>query len=844
MEFAAGGELFDYIVARQNLKEVEARRVFRQIISAVSYCHQSALIHRDLKPENLLLDSDLNIKIIDFGFSNVYRTDMVLNTFCGSPYYAAPEMIVGQSYVGPEIDIWSMGVILYTLLCGHLPFDDDNLTRLYEKVLVGQFDLPETLSQMAKDLLVRMIRVEPGGRAPLEEIAKHPWVMEGYDTPVNAYLPPRLEIDEVDEVIFRQLLKYDFDAIEADEDLHRPGVNPAKGMYYLLCEKRDRDLKKFAAAAAANNAAALSASQSVAHMRSGSNTAMPMNVVPASAEEVAAAKAAATAQQSAQQSRLAQLREQRYSKLASDTRRSRTIASVPARAPESAGVVGQMMPSDIDPMQAMVNARQAHLQASGGSSSGGVITVTAPIAVAPSLGPSIGERVQSVNHNISGGALPSSPLPIEPLGDLSAPVKPVQQQPSATTAAAAAAAATATTAAPVAAAAPAAAAPAMTPAERMQMLMANAKAHQAKKASEGAAPQAAAEPAVAAAAAAAAAVTPAPVAAAPVVASNASETSMDSSKPDSAESTPTSSGASSAVGSPNSSQTQMAPVDEPRKTVVVAGKGSGAVKFALPAGQQPEEDEPEDELPVPDLPASSTPATAATATASSAGPMTTTAAAAAGGAVPPASSVAKSSAKAAGDAQKKKRFLSLDGAMSSFIAAFGRKKASQPTANGAIGEAGEEGTAEEPAEDVSGNAQDAGTVDANGVRELPANDLRTLKGFYDVSTTSSKPVPDIITEISRVLGEIQIDYSWNNVTVSCMQHVELVTTVTTAGGTVIQMNKSPAALAAAQAKATQFEIEICRVPKLNLCGLHFRRVSGDIWAYRKICHRLFNSLQL
>lgn len=131
MEYIPGGEMFDYIVKKGKLSEDEARRFFQQMVAGVEYCHKYKVVHRDLKPENLLLDEHRNIKIADFGLSNMMRDGDFLTTSCGSPNYAAPEVISGKLYAGPGVDVWSMGVILYALLCARLPFDDASLEALF-----------------------------------------------------------------------------------------------------------------------------------------------------------------------------------------------------------------------------------------------------------------------------------------------------------------------------------------------------------------------------------------------------------------------------------------------------------------------------------------------------------------------------------------------------------------------------------------------------------------------------------------------------------------------------------------------------------------------------------------
>mmetsp|Transcript_43453 Transcript_43453/g.87605 ORF Transcript_43453/g.87605 Transcript_43453/m.87605 type:complete len:507 (+) Transcript_43453:123-1643(+) len=175
MEYVPGGELFDHIVHKLRLREDEARRFFQQILSGVEYCHHCMVTHRDLKPENLLLDSNLHVKIADFGLSNMMRDGEYLKTSCGSPNYASPEVVSGKAYVGPEVDVWSCGVVLYALLCGSLPFDDENVPNLFRKIKHGNFTLPGHLSSEAKDLIVQMLVVDPTRRITFAQIRKHQW---------------------------------------------------------------------------------------------------------------------------------------------------------------------------------------------------------------------------------------------------------------------------------------------------------------------------------------------------------------------------------------------------------------------------------------------------------------------------------------------------------------------------------------------------------------------------------------------------------------------------------------------------------------------------------------------
>eukprot|EP00903_Cladosiphon_okamuranus_P009268 g8843.t2 len=220
MEYAPNGELFDYIVSKGRPTTEEAQRLFQQIVTAVEYCHFHNIVHRDLKPENLLLDQDNNLKIADFGLSNMMRDGEFLRTSCGSPNYAAPEVIMGTLYAGPEVDVWSCGVILYALLCGSLPFDDESIPSLFKKIKSGMYSLPSHLSALTRDLVPRMLVVDPMKRITIAEIKQHPWFQQN----IPLYLtltPAQLEdqANKVDEDVVAMLCKLPFKGITRERIL-------------------------------------------------------------------------------------------------------------------------------------------------------------------------------------------------------------------------------------------------------------------------------------------------------------------------------------------------------------------------------------------------------------------------------------------------------------------------------------------------------------------------------------------------------------------------------------------------------------------------------------------------
>ncbi|XP_041941418.1 MAP/microtubule affinity-regulating kinase 3a isoform X3 [Alosa sapidissima] len=236
MEYASGGEVFDYLVAHGRMKEKEARAKFRQIVSAVQYCHQKHIVHRDLKAENLLLDADMNIKIADFGFSNEFTMGSKLDTFCGSPPYAAPELFQGKKYDGPEVDVWSLGVILYTLVSGSLPFDGQNLKELRERVLRGKYRIPFYMSTDCENLLKRFLVLNPVKRGTLEQIMKDRWINAGADEDqLKPFIEPETDISDQKRIDVMVSMGYSCEKIQ--ESLSKMKYDEITATYLLLAHK-------------------------------------------------------------------------------------------------------------------------------------------------------------------------------------------------------------------------------------------------------------------------------------------------------------------------------------------------------------------------------------------------------------------------------------------------------------------------------------------------------------------------------------------------------------------------------------------------------------------------------
>ncbi|CAG9316934.1 PRKAA2_3 [Blepharisma stoltei] len=248
MECLPGGELYNLLDRNGRLPEDQARLYFQQIISGLDYCHTYRVVHRDIKPENILLDQFGNIKIADFGLSNLMPDGDYLKTSCGSPNYAAPEIISGNRYCGPEVDIWSAGVVLFALLAGHLPFDDSSIPSLFAKIKAASFNMPYHFSDAVKDLIIRMLKPDPIARITINQIKKHPWFQMNYN-------PSLLEMNRItsksyrliDEEILMRCMEFPLAKDYTIEEFRDKIINRKNDSlvvcYELLLDKKLNDMR-------------------------------------------------------------------------------------------------------------------------------------------------------------------------------------------------------------------------------------------------------------------------------------------------------------------------------------------------------------------------------------------------------------------------------------------------------------------------------------------------------------------------------------------------------------------------------------------------------------------------
>ncbi|KAG7270516.1 hypothetical protein CRUP_026408 [Coryphaenoides rupestris] len=243
-EYASGGEIFDHLVAHGRMAEKDARKKFKQIVAAVHFCHCRNIVHRDLKAENLLLDHNLNIKIADFGFSNLFSRGQLLKTWCGSPPYAAPELFEGKEYDGPKVDIWSLGVVLYVLVCGALPFDGSTLQNLRARVLSGKFRIPFFMSTDCEYLIRHMLVLEPSRRLSMEQICKNKWMRQGDPDPDFDRLiaeceqvKTERETELINEQVLMEMSEMGLDRERTLQSLHTDAYDHYSAIYSLLADR-------------------------------------------------------------------------------------------------------------------------------------------------------------------------------------------------------------------------------------------------------------------------------------------------------------------------------------------------------------------------------------------------------------------------------------------------------------------------------------------------------------------------------------------------------------------------------------------------------------------------------
>lgn len=258
-EYVKGRQLYDVILKTVRIPEDKARKYFRQLLSAIDYIHGNSIAHRDMKIENIIVDHNDNVKILDFGLSNFYDNKRYLQTFCGSLYFAAPELLMGRAYSGPEVDVWSLGIILYVMLCGVVPFDDESVKDLQNKIKEANFEINVPISAQASDLLRKVLVSDVSQRFTISEILKSAWVNTRYKLPVENYMGNRFQISELNSECVKALshtLLFQFPALKEDlenylnsckKSSENPinnsmshslpwNISPAVSLYYLLLE--------------------------------------------------------------------------------------------------------------------------------------------------------------------------------------------------------------------------------------------------------------------------------------------------------------------------------------------------------------------------------------------------------------------------------------------------------------------------------------------------------------------------------------------------------------------------------------------------------------------------------
>ena len=248
MEYIEGKDLFQYIYSMNHLTEFKSSQLFRQLISCLEYIHKLGIVHRDIKPENILLNKNKKIlKLVDFGLSNTYEKDELVRTACGSPCYAAPEMISGKDYEGFYSDLWSCGVVLYCMLVGRLPFDDEDIKKLYHNIKIANYVMPNFLSNYTQDILRKILVTNPKKRIKLEELKRHPFLLMSQKA--TMYKGINVEVYEIQvdyEIVQKMKEKYFNDDEDCNvncdiivENIKNNLHNKIKTIYYSLLKEKN-----------------------------------------------------------------------------------------------------------------------------------------------------------------------------------------------------------------------------------------------------------------------------------------------------------------------------------------------------------------------------------------------------------------------------------------------------------------------------------------------------------------------------------------------------------------------------------------------------------------------------
>eukprot|EP00743_Colponemidia_sp_Colp-15_P006575 GILK01007084.1.p1 GENE.GILK01007084.1~~GILK01007084.1.p1 ORF type:complete len:814 (-),score=186.20 GILK01007084.1:185-2626(-) len=242
MEYAGGGDLLTYVRSRGKLQEAESKRIFKQLVRGVEYCHSRSVIHRDIKLENVLLDEFGDVKLADFGVSAVCKVGKKLLEHCGTPSYIAPEIILDRGYEGLPVDVWSMGVVLFAMMCGHVPFKGENMIDLQRKIVKGKFVMPEHLSADAKDLFPRLLNVDPAKRISIEDLLQHPWLQT--DERQSTGRKMSCDSSNLDEEIVTEVGQLGYTREFLVKSLDTKEFNHATTCYQLLVDKAGKSEKE------------------------------------------------------------------------------------------------------------------------------------------------------------------------------------------------------------------------------------------------------------------------------------------------------------------------------------------------------------------------------------------------------------------------------------------------------------------------------------------------------------------------------------------------------------------------------------------------------------------------